>query len=764
MRRRTPVGEKITPQLEAVFLAMHDRKMQRSLNGEEKKKRKYHFFALAAMLTIVYGASAYSQQLNDETDIVIALEFWQIILIFFWILVSVVITSLVGNSKFIHLLYWCLVYWPLMAIMASALLYDEAGIRVRDWIYTSLVIAEIVTIIIFACVNYIYPQFIISKWFRETYGASRFWNIRLVDDWTMEYSGLLNKRYTCRYEGEFNADGLPHGRGIWSDDSYYGEILKGTWKDGMPIAPFTSRQYGGRGNSFISVRMAFFHASDDTFTANKLFPSNEMQPRVGVASVECSIAGEFYNDLPLATLLIEPQINGKGLTIGDCVRELGDSNSINEPLTTVQVNASDGRGIQVEGHIYDFTGSVFSRRAQRVVIEIKNAQLEHDKGDDEPKSSSIAPSPRPLLSAEGEENGLSGGRNSSNDSDIMWNNSSASESQSPMSLEIRDWSKSERKDAVVFFPGYNCWLKHSLEVFGQLCAMTNLSQRVYPIIYQWPGGQVPTYRWAEHASATKDNRKGVFDLLCGLEAEGIQNVHFVTHSLGVQSMMAAFEDSSDGSPSPVSECFRSVNNPDLFSSFIEGDKLVLKSITMLNADFPVNAFVEHGFRSIRRKTSIITLVGDRADFALFVSELINGGCNFFGSEQPSVLDSQIRKEQTGFHYQTAIGRAIDKLYFAPHFEPENDGVNLIFQGIPSVGSKKDEHPGSWLDLDVIDTTTLDTNVNNLRHAAFSVNTVLLRDIEEIIVTGRRAAKRTSLLHKEGNVFEYCQAPSFVVPK
>ena len=151
-------------------------------------------------------------------------------------------------------------------------------------------------------------------------------------------------------------------------------------------------------------------------------------------------------------------------------------------------------------------------------------------------------------------------------------------------------------------------------------------------------------------------------------------------------------------------------------------------------------------------------------FRTWFSELINGGCNFFGSEQPSVLDSQIRKEQTGFHYQTAIGRAIDKLYFAPHFEPENDGVNLIFQGIPSVGSKKDEHPGSWLDLDVIDTTTLDTNVNNLRHAAFSVNTVLLRDIEEIIVTGRRAAKRTSLLHKEGNVFEYCQAPSFVVPK
>ena len=73
----------------------------------------------------------------------------------------------------------------------------------------------------------------------------------------------------------------------------------------------------------------------------------------------------------------------------------------------------------------------------------------------------------------------------------------------------------------------------------------------------------------------------------------------------------------------------------------------------------------------------------------------------------------------------------------------------------------DEALKVWLDCDVIDTTGLDTNVNDLRHSAYSVNSILLRDIEDIVVTGKRASDRSTLLHKSGNVYEYCHAPSFV---
>ena len=69
-----------------------------------------------------------------------------------------------------------------------------------------------------------------------------------------------------------------------------------------------------------------------------------------------------------------------------------------------------------------------------------------------------------------------------------------------------------------------------------------------------------------------------------------------------------------------------------------------------------------------------------------------------------------------------------------------------------------------MDCDVINTTGLDTNVNDVRHSAFSMNSILIRDIEELIVQCKRARERSSLLHVEGNVYEYCHAPSYVKPE
>ena len=68
----------------------------------------------------------------------------------------------------------------------------------------------------------------------------------------------------------------------------------------------------------------------------------------------------------------------------------------------------------------------------------------------------------------------------------------------------------------------------------------------------------------------------------------------------------------------------------------------------------------------------------------------------------------------------------------------------------------------WLDLDAIDSTSLDSNVHPLAHNYFNLNGVLRNDLHELIVTGRRAAERSTLLHREGNIFSYASAPSYVV--
>ena len=71
-------------------------------------------------------------------------------------------------------------------------------------------------------------------------------------------------------------------------------------------------------------------ANDDTFEENKANPTNKMKARCGVASVECSIAGDFYSYLPEATLLegYEPQT--EGMSVGN-----DDDVTNSEPLLSI---------------------------------------------------------------------------------------------------------------------------------------------------------------------------------------------------------------------------------------------------------------------------------------------------------------------------------------------------------------------------------------------------------------------------------------------
>jgi esterase/lipase superfamily enzyme len=277
-------------------------------------------------------------------------------------------------------------------------------------------------------------------------------------------------------------------------------------------------------------------------------------------------------------------------------------------------------------------------------------------------------------------------------------------------------------------------------------------------------------------SATDRNKELFLQLVRGLSSSGICHVHFMSHSMGVQTLLSAFGDKIDGSRSDVSQCFR------LDHSFADGtlDKelMICKSVTMLNPDFPVEAFVDHAFLSIRRVCSHITVVGDRSDQALFYSAFINGICNYLGFEQPRILSKNEKKKDKSdqkreFRYQHRLGRDIELLYFPDseqHLtdeevverQPASD-ERLLFKGVPPIILSSDEQPHEhlWLDVDVIDTTQLDTNIQDLRHSGFNVNPILLNDLEELIVTGRRAANRSTLLFREGNIYSYCHVPSFV---
>ena len=521
-----------------LFLTMHYRKMQRDLNGPQKKKTKYHLVILLCFLILVYASSASYIQPNESegNKIVFALTLNQIILIGVWIFVAIVITGIFGSSKFILLLYWTLVYWPLLAVLASVLVTDILGSgEASVWITWTLVIVEILTVLIYIVVNYIYPRLVTSSWFRG-WGAQKFWRVKLLANGiTMEYDGIWGifsrRRYECRYVGEVNEKGLPHGRGVWSDDSYNGEVLTGMWEDGHPTAPFSSRQYGGKGNTFSAVKLVYYMANDDNFESNKFMPTNDMEPRFGMASVECSVAGDFMSHLPMATLVGKEQVYKEGdcseVSVGKLCRQLDTATTTTASdevtiVTSLEINAGDPRGVQIGGHLFQPTGLSFTKRIKQIVVDV--VRTSSDGGDDveEAKYSQVD-----TAGDEEKADGIVEGKKQT--SRVSSDSTASQNSNSIIRLQVRDWTKIGTKDALIFIPGFNSWLQHSLETYGQLMAMTQLSQRVYPVLFGWPGAQVLTYRYASLVSANENNRKYFLQMLRSLKAEGITNIHIVTH-------------------------------------------------------------------------------------------------------------------------------------------------------------------------------------------------------------------------------------------
>ena len=375
-RRRYTMHRPTAPtfQQEQVFLNMKHRQLERDLHGHQKKSKKTHFVALFILLLLIFGvgATAFS---GSQFSTTLTLETWQIAVIGVWFLISVGILNALSESSYFPCVVWMLVYWPLLAMVSALIFFGNANFvsTVSDtWILIAFIVAEVVTFLVTIGVHWLYPKIICSDWFRNHVGV-KFWKVQIVADWTMTYnSGYRRRRYTCRYQGEFNEQGLPHGNGKWTDDDYGGEILTGTWKDGMPVAPFVSRQYG-TGDAFRCVPIAYFAATDDSFSENKLVPTNIQPARCGVASVECSVQGAFLKNLPNATELYGPNnvVDGQeGECLAECFSHMPSIHT-ERAYTSLEIRTSDPRGIEVLGHVYKPTGLPLATEPTQIVINIE---------------------------------------------------------------------------------------------------------------------------------------------------------------------------------------------------------------------------------------------------------------------------------------------------------------------------------------------------------------------------------------------------------
>lgn len=302
-----------------------------------------------------------------------------------------------------------------------------------------------------------------------------------------------------------------------------------------------------------------------------------------------------------------------------------DLHGTQKDLTNIGISADDPKGLQIRGHAYAPTGDAYSREPDQVVIDVKRAEPgKGAEGDDRKTKMNFMPAfhssgdlRRPSIF----NNFLpmssgTGGRGSvmiripegeelsallEEDSDANGEEAAEGENAKPRitGLEIRDWNRTNKKAALIFFPGYNCPLQWASETLGQFCAMSGLAAHVYPIIFAWPCSVVYNPRAASAAAATKKNRENVLELVKGLKAAGVDNIHFMSHSMGFQTLLAIFEDKEDGIRSDLSTFFRldpAFDKDDSVRKGVEtaGDgTLNCRTITMLNPDFALESLCIH---------------------------------------------------------------------------------------------------------------------------------------------------------------------------
>lgn len=237
-------SKKLNEAQESVFLNMYLRKMQRRTVGRFSNKNLCCEFIVVVILSalIVYLGWDHPGDGRDEQ--------WHkadtngLVLILCWIVFAVGVFFILGDSPYVRMARYMVIYIPLLFFLASVSFYSEVrnatSFKIfpqQYWLLALAIVAEVVVFVTFMTQYKFWPKIVKSSWVRSKAGrVQRMWNIEAIvanDAWTMSYRGhnpagamQCNLDYTCKYEGDIDATtGLPDGLGRWLDDAWEGEML-----------------------------------------------------------------------------------------------------------------------------------------------------------------------------------------------------------------------------------------------------------------------------------------------------------------------------------------------------------------------------------------------------------------------------------------------------------------------------------------------------------------------------------------------------------
>ncbi|KAL1520727.1 hypothetical protein AB1Y20_022295 [Prymnesium parvum] len=647
-----------------------------------------------------------------------------------------------------------------------------------------------------------------------------------------------SRKHTFGYVGEVDELGRPHGVGTWTDDADHGESLQGLWREGLPVGPFRATEFGSD-YRFSNVRLAFMHnRAEPRITESWWWPRYCEQGLCwGVVSVECSIAGGWFKNLPAATLLSGPQA---GRSASWCMRQLIALRQQPPPTTSLMVNLADGM-LRVSG--FEMCGSADD---ESVTIRIQRQPPAASAAHVPPTEAEMIPTPTPsspktpraldswpaLASTSTTRTETPAFPRPTHQRTPTWELTRSRrvgaedeavptvllgaeqwhEAHSNQTLSVDGWDETPLppSEAILFCPGFNASAEEALLALGQLLALGDFPPHIKAFVFSWPGGRELTYFPAMKCASSEKTQTDLASMITSLIEAGITHFHLLTHSAGALVLLSAL--------SKLEEIFTSLR-ASVDSGHRQSRASVprISTVLLLSPDYPLRRFVDSDFARLRKLCNHITIYSDAADGALFYSQIFNRGQAL--GKHPFGLVHRASPEEAAAVAAAVAVASVPPLEAVPPLESvasarrsklENPKQSLLAQNglqrgvlggsyrlaetvaetvASTVGNavggtqwlrsrlaeaavfvlpqgdlaSRVQLKGVPLDLDVIDTSWMDSNVQKLRHSYFNVNRWLIDDIREVITTKRRACQRTGrMIHRRGNVWSFLAAPKYIV--
>ncbi|KAK2198009.1 Protein of unknown function DUF900 [Babesia duncani] len=630
-------------------------------------------------------------------------------------------------------------------------------------------------------------------------------------------SGEAPFSHQMRYNGEVDENSLPHGYGEWIEDHSYGERLKGFWWHGYPIGPFCSQEIGS-GSIFTNTRVAFvtdtrmeasklrygvtctecsmsghfFREFPQTYFFNPLY-NTKQEPRVG----------HFYSKIPLFSVLNPSFSQIAGASVKWCIRMLKSQFYLNMPNSNGTVSLyvdKISNSLRIEGYrrirmherrtrCDEITirltkpPSVRTRTDSRLGTGIDTIRV----GNRRRMSSGIVRlHPRATIEKSASVESVHATKEPVADIFYDEDDWETSRNRQHNGMAITGWIPIRTfgyvaQEAVIYIHGYNVSLAEACSQMAHIVSFSKLPPYILPFVFNWDGkhwGYFSAFSYPKAvACAEHPNVPLAFQELLGqLRAMDIKHVHFIIHSCGARVFFKVFKASvAQGLFTPVTDGGTRIQaTTPVWSSPLQMDTCIL-----LNPDYPMQEFRNVDYFVLRSYCNNIVIYADTRDQCLQFSEWYNRtlslGRSIFAMyttpQYLTLLNTELEPEieRMRLEYFARMPPLAIRKEYTMYSQAPNSSDSVIEATAPSpwpdasfFDNVSMEQRWLWLDLDVIDTSMIDTNVDFLKHSLYQMKREIMDDLREVILLRTRAGQRQCRLdRRRGNVFVFRVAPAGV---